>query len=376
MATHPNSTPTTRRAGGIGLEVCKICVDALKARPDAVVFVGSRDLDAGKAAAAELAATDGVRCSIAALQLDVCDDASVQAAAKQVAERLGKGRGLDILVNNAGVLLQKDDNGETEGYNGACERQACDKRHPPHPLTHPHHPPPTTYATAAKGRKTVEVNFEGTVRLTEAMMPLLLAPQDQDNGAHVVNVSSGVGTRTLARLPAEQRAELTDASLTLPALRAFCAAALAELEKDAASPYHAIPTVSYGISKLAVNCYTQMMARRFGGEKENGLEVNAAAAGAAGAAEAAAAATSSAPTRRVRFNAASPGFTGTRMCDGYTGARRPKAPALGASVFRDVLFSDLGEGKNGSFFKQADKAGTLVADARSREEPWVAKGKT
>ena len=288
-----------------------------------------------------------------AVQLDVTDDASVKAAAKEISEYLEKGRGLDILVNNAGVLLQKSDD-EEEKYD------------------------------AATGRKTVEVNFEGTVRVTEAMMPLLLLQRGGGSGveeggqheeaAHVVNVSSGVGTRTLARIRPEQRAALVDASLELPALREFCAAALAELEKDESSPYHAIPTVSYGISKLAVNCYTQMMARRYGTAcRKDGDEAENAASNAALASAAASTTAKARGTARVvRFNAASPGFTNTRMCDGYTGERQPKSPSLGASVFRDVLFSDLGKGKNGKFFKQADKAGTQLRDASSREEPWVA----
>ena len=44
-----------------------------------------------------------------------------------------------------------------------------------------------------------------------------------------------------------------------------------------------------------------------------------------------------------------------------------------ASVSGSALFGDLDRGKNGSFFKQADKAGTPLAEATSREELWVAK---
>lgn len=60
------------------------------------------------------------------------------------------------------------------------------------------------------------------------------------------------------------------------------------------------------------------------------------------------------------------------MCDGYTGTRTPKDPALGASVFCKVLFGELGRARSGVFFKEASKAGTPLAEAISREEDWVA----
>ena len=56
------------------------------------VVIGARDADKGRQAAEEL----GVEW----VQLDVASDASVAAAATEVAERLG---GLDVLINNAGI---------------------------------------------------------------------------------------------------------------------------------------------------------------------------------------------------------------------------------------------------------------------------------
>ena len=94
----------------------------------------------------------------------------------------------------------------------------------------------------------------------------------------------------------------------------------------------------YGLSKAAVNCYTQLLAARQ-------------------------------PTLRV--NACSPGFTNTDMCLGYTGTRQPKAVPLGASVFAKVIFGDLGAGKTGTFFKEASKAGVPLAEATSVVDAWV-----
>ena len=49
----------------------------------------------------------------------------------------------------------------------------------------------------------------------------------------------------------------------------------------------------------------------------------------------------------------------------------PKDPALGASVFKQVLFGELGEGRTGCFFKEASKAGTPLEDAVSKVDPWL-----
>ncbi len=60
------------------------------------IYLGSRDMARGEAAASELLA-DGL--DAAALQLDITDDASVAAARAQLSTRHGR---LDVLVNNAG----------------------------------------------------------------------------------------------------------------------------------------------------------------------------------------------------------------------------------------------------------------------------------
>jgi len=77
----------------------------------------------------------------------------------------------------------------------------------------------------------------------------------------------------------------------------------------------------------------------------------------------------------MRINACSPGFTRTGMCDGYTGTRTPKEPSLGASVFSKVLFGPLGAGRSSTFFKEASKAGTPLADSVAVAEAWGAEPK-
>ena len=110
------------------------------------VYIGARDSGRGTEAAREL----GARF----VQLDVSDDASVAAAAAEVAERDGH---LDVLVNNAGIadaMLAPED------------------------------------VTASAMQQVYDVNVFGIVRTTHAFLPLLRAAPCPV----IVNVSSGLGS--------------------------------------------------------------------------------------------------------------------------------------------------------------------------------------
>jgi NAD(P)-dependent dehydrogenase (short-subunit alcohol dehydrogenase family) len=106
------------------------------------VYMGSRSLERGEAAAAELGGLF--------VQLDVTDDASVEDALRLVDEREGR---LDVLVNNAGVSSTADVNGPV-----------------------------------ALG--VFDTNAIGLIRVTQAALPLL---QKSENPV-VVNVSSALGS--------------------------------------------------------------------------------------------------------------------------------------------------------------------------------------
>jgi NAD(P)-dependent dehydrogenase (short-subunit alcohol dehydrogenase family) len=110
------------------------------------VYIGARSIERGEAAAAEL----GARF----VQLDVTDDASVDAAMRTIDEREGH---LDVLVNNAGIA------DHTLGADGV---------------------------TAETARAIFETNVVGVVRVTQAAIPLL---RKSDNPV-VVNVSSALGS--------------------------------------------------------------------------------------------------------------------------------------------------------------------------------------
>jgi NAD(P)-dependent dehydrogenase (short-subunit alcohol dehydrogenase family) len=93
----PATAVVTGGNRGIGLEVCRQLAErGLR------VVLASRNLDHGRAAAAGLA---GSGAKVEVRQLDVADDASIEAFARGVESDLG---GADVLVNNAAILLAED----------------------------------------------------------------------------------------------------------------------------------------------------------------------------------------------------------------------------------------------------------------------------
>jgi NAD(P)-dependent dehydrogenase (short-subunit alcohol dehydrogenase family) len=134
---------------GIGFEVARQL-----AASGCAVLIGARNKELGEEAAARLKA-EGLDVRYLAIDLD--DHATITAAAGTVAAQFGH---LDILVNNAGIVA-------------------------------PHDGPPTAMSLDAIER-TLQVNFIGTVAVTQAMLPLLR----KSLSARIVNVSSGLGSLT------------------------------------------------------------------------------------------------------------------------------------------------------------------------------------
>ncbi len=125
------------------------------------VYAGARDPERGQAAADRL----GARF----VQLDVTDQASVDAAAKTIREAEGH---LDVLVNNAGVS------------GGA---------------------PSPAELTADRLQQVYDVNVFGLVRVTQAFLPLLEA----SNAPVIVNVGSSLGSTTIVTDPERLESTLT-----------------------------------------------------------------------------------------------------------------------------------------------------------------------
>jgi NAD(P)-dependent dehydrogenase (short-subunit alcohol dehydrogenase family) len=130
---------------GIGREVVRQL-----AKRDYHVLLGARDSAKAKAAAKELSGSG----LVVALTLDVSDPSSIERAAMQLTEEVGR---LDVLVNNAGVGLDFGVSGLEPDFQ--------------------------------KIQQTLQTNFFGAYRLTVALLGLLAASQHP----RIVNVSSGMG---------------------------------------------------------------------------------------------------------------------------------------------------------------------------------------
>src|SRR5437667_5033077 len=118
------------------------------------VFVGARNRDAGRKAADEIA-QEGRKTTF--LEIDVSDNASVTAAARELSKIVDH---LDVLVNNAGIMV--------DGDNAILE---------------------IIYELL---RKTLETNTLGALRVTRAFAPLLA----KSKTPRVINVSSSSGQLT------------------------------------------------------------------------------------------------------------------------------------------------------------------------------------
>ncbi|HEY2568713.1 MAG TPA: SDR family NAD(P)-dependent oxidoreductase [Candidatus Udaeobacter sp.] len=118
------------------------------------VFIGARNRDAGQKAAAAITKT-GEKAIF--LEIDVADEASVAAAAREFSKMADH---LDVLVNNAGIIADGDD--------GILE------------------------IGDQLIRKTLETNTLGALRVARAFTPLLR----KSKAPRVINVSSGGGQLT------------------------------------------------------------------------------------------------------------------------------------------------------------------------------------
>jgi NAD(P)-dependent dehydrogenase (short-subunit alcohol dehydrogenase family) len=126
---------------GLGFETARRLVDAGHS-----VYVGARDPRRGRVAA------DAVGGRF--IELDVTSDESVDAAARDILRRDGR---LDVLINNAGIA-------------GAAGKPAD--------------------VTAEEVEDVFATNVFGLVRVTHAMLPLLLKSENPV----IVNVASGLGS--------------------------------------------------------------------------------------------------------------------------------------------------------------------------------------
>lgn len=180
------------------------------------IWLTGRDAAATEAAAAQL--RHG-QLDVVAGTLDVANPDSVDA----FVERMAAEPQIDALINNAGASLQGFD--------------------------------------ADVALKTIDNNYRGAARLTDALLPRLAAT------ANIVMVSSGMGE--LSRFAPSLRQRLLAPSLTRAEIDAVADEFVSAVRRDAHTAL-GFPSNAYGVSKALLNAYTRVLSR----ELEAGQRVN------------------------------------------------------------------------------------------------------
>jgi len=191
---------------GIGLQIAKDL-----AAKNFTVLVGSRNFARGEEAART------IEGDARAIQLDVTNRASIDAAATRIRGELGR---LDVLVNNAAISNTTKRPGESVAEYAERTR--------------------ASNVSLDEVRAVWETNVFGVLAVYQAMLPLLR----ETPRARIVNVSSGVGSLTM--------------------------------NSDPAYPYRSVFGPVYPASKAALNAITIAMAIEL---EPVGITVNAVSPG-------------------------------------------------------------------------------------------------
>ena len=204
---------------GVGFQVAKeLVANGHK------VFIGSRNLKRGEAAAEEIG--EGA----VPLQLDVTDRASIAAAAERIRTEFGH---LDLLVNNAAIS------------NTRMQQLGLSLREYAQITL-------ASNASLDEVREVWETNVFGVLAVYQAMLPLLHQSED----ARIVNVSSGVGSLATNADPAFPYRTFYSVgySASKTALNAITLAMMVELESTKIK----INLVSPGFTRTNLNGYEGM----------------------------------------------------------------------------------------------------------------------
>lgn len=210
-----NNSPVALVTGanqGVGFQIAKALADN-----GYIVYIGSRNLDNGEKAAAEIGVT------ARAVQLDVTRQSTISAAVERIEKEFGR---LDLLVNNAGI-----------SHAGKTVRTLEEIMEEGKAST----------ASLDEVRAVWETNVFGVIAVTQATLLLLR----KSAAARIVNVSSGLGSLTWIADPAcwarEHFGVVYAASKT--ALNAVTMAFAIELEKENIK----VNAVSPGFTATALN---------------------------------------------------------------------------------------------------------------------------
>jgi carbonyl reductase 1 len=186
--------------------------------------------------------------------LDLGSDASIDAFAKELSATTG---GIDCLVNLFCVRCQPF----FHLRNTCLPATIVPTAIPTYTLLHAQvNNAGTAYKAAdptpfkAQCGPTLKINFHNTLKLTQALLPLL----EKSEHPHIVNVASLGGV--LKQLTPERQKEFSDPALTLDGLSTL----VGEFEKDVASGdhhQHGWGNSNYGMSKLSLIAATKVLAR-------------------------------------------------------------------------------------------------------------------
>ncbi|CAA6660292.1 unnamed protein product [Spirodela intermedia] len=188
------------------------------------VVLTSRDVGKGMAAVEELRA-GGLR--VAFRQLDVSDEASIQEFASWLRQTF---HALDILVNNAAVSF--NDIGEN---------------------------------SVAHAEAVIRTNFHGPKRLTEALLPLF---RRFSSHSRILNISSQLGLLSEVKNEGLRAMLKDEEGLSEAAIEDMVAAFLGDV-KEGTWRQRGWPRLwtDYSVSKLALNAYTRLLARKLEGAR-------------------------------------------------------------------------------------------------------------
>lgn len=143
---------------GVGFQIAKALIEN-----NYIVFIGARNLAKGKDAALQFGK------NAIAIELDVTKQNTITAATEEIQQKYGK---LDLLVNNAAI--------SHAGKPGRTVEEVVASNKP-------------SVASLDEMLTVWQTNVFGVVAVTQAFIPLLKNAKT----AHIVNVSSGLGSLTL-----------------------------------------------------------------------------------------------------------------------------------------------------------------------------------
>jgi NAD(P)-dependent dehydrogenase (short-subunit alcohol dehydrogenase family) len=207
---------------GIGKEICRLLA---KDPSVSVTILACRSLDRGLETLRELQA-DGCE-NVYCVEYDLYKPDTASAVYDYVESNFGR---LDVLINNAAICFNDPSLYGKVPYT-PFEQQAS---------------------------ITIQTNFFGTWKLTQALLPLL---QKSTAPAKLINMASYAGR--LAILKSDHLVQkFTDPQLTMPQLESLVHDFVAAVERGTHTQ-EGWPNTCYGLSKLAIISMTRVLARDY-----------------------------------------------------------------------------------------------------------------